>query len=57
MINYGLVMDTKQKALFVRIDTQIKDKLDEAAKAERRSAASLIEAILREKFEVRNEQG
>ena len=50
-------MNTKQKALFVRIDTQIKDKLDEAAKAERRSAASLIEAILREKFEVRNEQG
>ena len=43
-----IVESTENVALFVRIDSVLKARLEARAKAERRSLASLVEALLRE---------
>ena len=43
-----IVEDTENVPLFVRIDSVLKARLEARAKAERRSLASLVEALLRE---------
>jgi predicted HicB family RNase H-like nuclease len=43
-----IVEDTENVALFVRINSVLKARLEARAKAERRSLASLVEILLRQ---------
>ena len=49
-------MKDKQAALFVRINSDLKDLLDAAALAERRSTASLVELLLKKQIEANSEK-
>lgn len=49
-------MDNQRVVLFVRIEEHLKNKLENAAKADKRSVNSFVERILIQNFEVENEQ-
>lgn len=49
-------MENQRVALFIRIDESVKNQLDKAAKADGRSVARFVEYILKQNFEVENEQ-
>jgi molybdopterin-guanine dinucleotide biosynthesis protein A len=49
-------MDNQRVVLFVRIEEHLKSKLENAAKADKRSVSSFVERILIQNFEVENEQ-
>ena len=49
-------MDNQRVVLFVRIEEHLKSKLENAAKADKRSVNSFVERILIQNFEVENEQ-
>ena len=49
-------MENQRVALFIRIDEGVKNQLDKAAKADGRSVARFVEYILKQNFEVENEQ-
>lgn len=49
-------MENQRVVLFVRIEEHLKNKLENAAKADKRSVNSFVERILIENFEVENEQ-
>lgn len=49
-------MKNQRVALFIRVDEQLKNKLETAAKADTRSVNSFVEQILKQNFEVSNEQ-
>ena len=47
-------MENQQVTLFVRIDGQLKTKLENEAKEHRRSVASLVQQILKHRYEAEN---
>ena len=49
-------MENQKVVLFVRTGEQLKNKLEQAAKADNRSVNSFVEHILSQYFEVENEQ-
>lgn len=49
-------MENQRVVLFVRIEEHLKNKLEHAAKADKRSVNSFVEQILIQNFEVENEQ-
>ena len=49
-------MKNQRVALFIRVDEQLKNKLETAAKADTRSVNIFVEQILKQNFEVSNEQ-
>jgi hypothetical protein len=49
-------MENQRVVLFVRIEGHLKNKLENAAKADKRSVNSFVERILIQNFEVENEQ-
>ena len=49
-------MENQRVVLFVRIEEPLKNKLENAAKADKRSVNSFVEQILIQNFEVENEQ-
>jgi molybdopterin-guanine dinucleotide biosynthesis protein A len=49
-------MENQRVVLFVRIEEHLKNKLENAAKADKRSVNSFVEQILIQNFEVENEQ-
>jgi molybdopterin-guanine dinucleotide biosynthesis protein A len=49
-------MENQRVVLFVRIEEHLKNKLENAAKADKRSVNSFVERILIQNFEVENEQ-
>lgn len=49
-------MENQRVVLFVRIEEHLKNKLENAARADKRSVNSFVERILIENFEVENEQ-
>ena len=49
-------MENQRVVLFVRIEEHLKNKLERAAKADKRSVNSFVEQILIQNFEVENEQ-
>jgi molybdopterin-guanine dinucleotide biosynthesis protein A len=49
-------MENQRVVLFVRIEEHLKNKLENAARADKRSVNSFVERILIQNFEVENEQ-
>ena len=47
-------MENQQVTLFVRIDGQLKTQLENEAKEDRRSVASLLQQILKHRYEAEN---
>ena len=47
-------MENQQVTLFVRIDENLKTKLENEAKEDRRSVASLLQQILKHRYEAEN---